>query len=126
MLAFNRIAQTKSMQASKQTVRRKAAPASIQNHVPQPDEGGDGRDAVVVCVFLFVAEWHGDALKIREYAICYRMYISRASGTACDSVLGRFCVLVQNRVKMEPFGDRGSSLAVWLGGMHVALEYALT
>ena len=40
-----------------------------------------------------VVEWHGDAFKIRDYAICYRMNMSRASGTACGSVLGLFCVL---------------------------------
>merc|ERR1712139_577572 len=32
-------------------------------------------------------------------AICYRMSVSRASGTPCGSSYGRFCILMQNLVE---------------------------
>ena len=64
-------------------------------------------------VFVFKSiEIHGNPCRITrstlQNQICYRMSVSRAPGTPCGSVFGRFCV------SLMPL--------VWPGGMRVALE----
>ena len=41
-------------------------------------------------------------LKTMRGAICCRMNVSRASGVACGSSYGRFCIFIKN--KLKPFG----------------------
>ena len=38
-------------------------------------------------------------LKKMRGAICYKMNVSRASGTPCGSSYGRFCIFIENKLK---------------------------
>ena len=59
----------------------------------------------VIIVFVAYLYIFAYIVHIRTYlkkmrgAICYKMNVSRASGAACGSSYGRFCIFIKNKLK---------------------------
>ena len=72
--------------------------------------------AVYLCTFAYIVHIRTYLKKMRS-AICYKMNVSRASGAACGSSYGRFCIFIENKLKpvlveipAETFVTTGKSL----------------